>query len=147
TTPDHIVLAEELGYRRAWCYDSPALYPDVWMTLALAAVRTSRIGLGPGVLIPSLRHVLTNAAAVAHLEHLAPGRVVISVGSGFTGRRALGQKPLPWSFVRSYIVALRSLLRGEEVEWEGAVIKMLHPDGFAPARPITVPILVGTAGP
>jgi 5,10-methylenetetrahydromethanopterin reductase len=147
STPDHIVLAEQLGYRRAWCYDSPALYPDVWITLALAAERTTRISLGPGVLIPSLRHVLTNAAAIAHLEHLAPGRVVVAVGSGFTGRRALGQRPLRWSFVRSYIVALRRLLQGEEVEWEGAAIKMLHPDGFAPPRPIAVPILVGTAGP
>jgi 5,10-methylenetetrahydromethanopterin reductase len=146
-TPDHIVLAEQLGYRRAWCYDSPALYPDVWMTLALAAVRTSRIALGPGVLIPSLRHVLTNAAAIATLAHLAPDRVVVAVGSGFTGRRALGKPPLRWSFVRSYIVALRALLRGDEVEWDGAIIKMLHPAGFAPERPLTVPILVGTAGP
>src|SRR5579884_4283101 len=92
-TPDHIVLAEQLGYRRAWCYDSPALYPDVWVTLALAAERTSRIGLGPSVLIPSLRHVLTNASAIATLEHLAPGRVVVAIGSGFTGRRALGKPP------------------------------------------------------
>jgi 5,10-methylenetetrahydromethanopterin reductase len=146
-TPDHIVLAEELGYRRAWCYDSPALYPDVWVTLALAAVRTQRIGLGPGVLIPSLRHVLTNASAIATLEHLAPGRVVVGIGSGFTGRRALGQRPLSWSFVRSYILALRALLRGEEVEWQGSVIKMLHTPGYAPRRPISVPIVVGTAGP
>jgi alkanesulfonate monooxygenase SsuD/methylene tetrahydromethanopterin reductase-like flavin-dependent oxidoreductase (luciferase family) len=41
-TPDHIVAAERLGYRRAWCYDSPALYSDVWITLARAAERTSR---------------------------------------------------------------------------------------------------------
>ncbi|MDP2700631.1 MAG: hypothetical protein Q8P98_01020 [Candidatus Rokubacteria bacterium] len=24
-TPDHIALAERLGYRRAWVYDTPAL--------------------------------------------------------------------------------------------------------------------------
>src|ERR1700730_3640473 len=41
-TPDHIAEAERLGYVRAWCYDSPALYPDVWMVLALAAARTRR---------------------------------------------------------------------------------------------------------
>lgn len=146
-TPEHIALAEQLGYRRAWCYDSPALYPDVWMTLALAAQRTSRIGLGPGVLVPSLRHVMTNAAAIATLTSLAPGRVAVAVGSGFTGRLALGQRPLAWSRVHDYIVALRALLRGEEVEWQGAVIRMLHPDGFAPPRPIEVPILIGASGP
>jgi 5,10-methylenetetrahydromethanopterin reductase len=27
-TPAHIELADRLGYRRAWCYDSPALYAD-----------------------------------------------------------------------------------------------------------------------
>src|SRR5918911_2770959 len=82
-TPGHIVVAERLGYRRAWCYDSPALYPDVWMTLARAAERTERIQLGPGVLVPETRHVLTNAAAIATLVALAPGRVVAGVGAGF----------------------------------------------------------------
>ncbi|MGD9891952.1 MAG: LLM class flavin-dependent oxidoreductase [Dehalococcoidia bacterium] len=146
-TPDHIALAEQLGYRRAWCYDSPALYPDVWMTLALAAQRTRRIELGPGVLVPNLRHVMTNAAAIATLENLAPGRVVVAIGAGFTGRVALGQRSLPWTRVRAYIEALRALLRGEDVMWDGAVIKMLHPAGFAPPRPIAVPILVGADGP
>jgi 5,10-methylenetetrahydromethanopterin reductase len=146
-TPEHIALAERLGYRRAWCYDSPALYPDVWMTLALAAERTSRIGLGPGVLIPSLRHPMVNAAAIATLAGLAPGRVVVAVGAGFTGRMTMGQRSLRWSFVRQYTAVLQALLRGEEVEWEGAVIKMIHPDGFAPSRPIEVPLLVGADGP
>jgi 5,10-methylenetetrahydromethanopterin reductase len=146
-TPDHIALAEELGYRRAWCYDSPALYPDVWMTLARAAERTRRIQLGPGVLVPSLRHVMTNAAAIATLVALAPGRVVVGVGAGFTGRRALGQRPLRWDDVGAYVRALKAVLRGDEVEWEGAVIRMLQPEGFAPARPIDVPILVATRGP
>src|SRR3712207_4303136 len=109
-TPEHIALAEQLGYRRAWCYDSPALYPDVWMTLALAAERTREIELVPGVLIPSLRHVITNAAAIATLEGLAPGRVVVAVGSSFTGRVVLCKRPLPWRQVRAYITALRALL-------------------------------------
>jgi 5,10-methylenetetrahydromethanopterin reductase len=40
---EHAVLAESLGYERAWLYDSPALYPDVWVTLARVAERTERI--------------------------------------------------------------------------------------------------------
>jgi 5,10-methylenetetrahydromethanopterin reductase len=146
-TPDHIALAERLGYRRAWCYDSPALYPDVWVTLARAAERTARIGLGPGVLVPSLRHVLTNAAAAATLAALAPGRAALGVGAGLTGRLALGQRPLPWAQVAAYTRALRALLRGEEAEWEGAPIRLLHPAGFAPPRPIELPIIVAAEGP
>ncbi len=46
---EHARIAESLGYERAWFYDSPALYPDVWVHPGRAAERTSRIGLGPGV--------------------------------------------------------------------------------------------------
>ncbi len=146
-TPDHIALAERLGYVRAWVYDSPPLYHDVWMTLARAAERTDRIGLGPGVLVPSLRHPMANAAAIATLADLAPGRVAVAVGAGFTGRHVLGQKPMRWSDVRAYVIALKALLRGEEVEWEGAPIRMLQPAGFGAPRPIDVPILIGADGP
>jgi len=83
-SPAHVELAETLGYKHAWLYDSPALYPDVWMILSRCAERTSRIGLGPGVLVPSLRHPMVNAAAIAELVDQAPGRVVVAVGSGFT---------------------------------------------------------------
>ena len=81
-SPDNIALAEQLGYHRAWIYDTPQQSPDVWMTLALAAQRTERIGLGPGVLVPSLRHPMVNAAATATLCALAPGRVAVSVSLG-----------------------------------------------------------------
>ncbi len=47
-SPEHVAIAEELGYARAWFYDTPQQSPDVWMTLALAAERTERIGLRPG---------------------------------------------------------------------------------------------------
>ncbi len=146
-SPDNIALAERMGYDRAWVYDTPQQSPDVWMTLALAAERTERIGLGPGVLVPSLRHPMVNAAATATLAALAPGRVAISFGTGFTGRRAMGYRAIPWSYMKEYLLAYRGLLRGEVVEWEGARMQMLHPDGHAPARPVDVPILVGALGP
>jgi 5,10-methylenetetrahydromethanopterin reductase len=146
-TPEHIRIAESLGYARAWAYDSPALYPDVWVALSLAAERTERIGLGPAVLVPSLRHPMTNAAAVAGLCALAPGRVAVAVGSGFTGRYTLGQKPLRWADVELYTQALRALLAGDTVEWEGRAIRMMHPPGFGAARPLDVPFLIGADGP
>ena len=146
-TPEHIRIAESLGYANAWAYDSPALYPDVWVQLCRAAELTSTIGLGPAVLVPSLRHPMTNAAAIATLAGLAPGRTSVAIGAGFTGRYVLGQRPLPWAQVREYVLVLRALLRGETAEWEGAAIRMIHPDGFAPDRPIDVPILIAADGP
>jgi 5,10-methylenetetrahydromethanopterin reductase len=146
-TPGHVELAEQLGYRRAWLYDSPAVYPDVWMILGFCAERTSRIGLGPAVLVPSLRHPMVNAAAIAALAELAPGRVAVAVGAGFTGRRALGQRPMQWSEVAGYVRVLRALLHGEEATWAGAAIQMLHTPGFGASRPLDVPILIAAGGP
>jgi 5,10-methylenetetrahydromethanopterin reductase len=144
---EHAALAESLGYERVWFYDSPALYEDVWMVLALAAERTSRVGLGTAVLVPDLRHVLVTASAIATLEELAPGRVNVAIGTGFTGRMVLGQKPLPWRFVERYVRDLRALLRGEQVEVDGKLVQMIHPDGYAPARPIGTPLIVAASGP
>jgi 5,10-methylenetetrahydromethanopterin reductase len=146
-TPAHVQAAETLGYRRAWLYDSPALYPDVWMVLSRCAERTSRIGLGPGVLVPSLRHPMVNAAAIADLVDQAPGRVAVAVGSGFTGRFTLGKRPMPWRQVGEYVRCLRALLAGETAEWDGAKVRMLHLPGFGARRPINVPILIGADGP
>jgi len=146
-TPEHIALAETLGFHRAWCYDTPAADADVWATLCRAADRTERIGLGPAVLVPSLRHVMTNAAAIATLAELAPGRTAVGVGAGSTGRSMLGQRPMRWDDVALYVHALRGLLRGDDVEWDGSVLRMLHPEGYAAARPVDVPVLIGAEGP
>ena len=59
----------------------------------------------------------------------------------------MGYRAIPWSFMTAYIEAYTGLLRGEIVEWEGARMQMLHPDGSGPARPIEVPILIGALGP
>src|ERR1700732_3959506 len=95
-SPDHIAAAERLGYDRAWLFDIPHESPDVWMMLALAAERTTTIGLGPGVLVPTLRHPMGNASATAALEALAPGRVAVAFGTGFAGARALGSVAASW---------------------------------------------------
>lgn len=145
---EHARVAEQLGYSRAWFYDSPALYPDVWVQLCRAAERTSRIGLGPAVLVPSLRHPMTNAAAIATLVSLAGAeRTWVAIGSGFTGRLTLGQRPLSWTYVERYVRTLQALLRGEQTEWDGAPIRMLQPAGFGVPRPVDVRFLIGAAGP
>lgn len=148
STPEHVRIAEELGYERAWFYDSSAICADVWTQLCRAAERTERISLGPGVLVPSLRHPMVTAAAIANLVDLAgQDRVVVGVGSGFTGRLTLGKRPCKWAYVAEYTKVVKALLRGEQVEWDGALIEMMHHPGFVAQRPIEVPFLVAAAGP
>src|ERR1700722_7376785 len=60
-TPAHVQLAETLGYRRAWLYDSPALYPHVWVIFTRGAGSPPRLGSGRP--LPSPRHPMVNAAA------------------------------------------------------------------------------------
>ena len=146
-TPEHIALAEQLGYTNAWCYDTPALQTDVWMTLARAADRTNRIGLGPAVLIPSLRHVLTTPPPSPHSSiwrPAAPPSVSVPASpvawrSG-NGRCRLPRCATTWSSSgRSW--------PGESVEIDGAAVEMLHGPGQAPTRPIEVPFLFAIGGP
>jgi 5,10-methylenetetrahydromethanopterin reductase len=146
-SPEHIAIAEHLGYERAWLFDNPHEDPDVWMMLALAAERTTTIGLGPGVLVPTLRHPMVNASATASLTALAPGRVGVAFGTGFAGARALDATPTSWSYLHDYVIAFRGLLNGDTVDWRDARIRMMHPPGHAPARPIDVPILIAAQGP
>ena len=139
--------AEALGYDRVWLFDSPALYEDIWIHLGLIAAATERIGLGTAVIVPSLRHVMTTASAIATLERLAPGRLACAIGTGFTARLVLGKRALSWQTTRTYIEQLKGLLRGEVVEIEGEVCQMIHTPALATRRPIEVPILVSAFGP
>jgi 5,10-methylenetetrahydromethanopterin reductase len=145
--PEYARQAESLGYERVWVFDSPALYGDVWVGLGRVADATRRIGLGTAVAVPSLRHVMVTASAIASIEELAPGRLVAAFGTGFTARMAMGKRPMRWTDVRDYVVALRALLQGEVVEVDGAACQLLHSPGFAPARPIDVPLLLAPIGP
>jgi len=140
-------LAEELGFSFVGFYDSPALEPDVWITVANVVQATRRIQVGPEVLIPHLRHPMAQASAIATIEQLAPGRLFVGVGTGFTGRMAMGKRPLTWAYVRQFLNQVGALLAGEPVEIDGAVMQMLHPPGFGPPRPIRVPFLVAADGP
>src|SRR4029078_6703887 len=47
--------AEELGFSNAWFFDTQMLSADPFVAMAAAAMKTTRIKLGTGVLIPSNR--------------------------------------------------------------------------------------------
>jgi 5,10-methylenetetrahydromethanopterin reductase len=145
-TPDHIELAEQLGYTRAWCFDTPTLCADVWVTLAVAAERTTHIGLATGMAIPGLRHAATTASAAATLAGLAPGRFTLGVGSGLTARRLLGKRAHRWADVVEYVEAVRALLRHEKVLLDGTIVQLRHPTVQHPTYPIDIPVVAAVEG-
>jgi len=143
-SPRHIAIAEELGYTRAWLFDTPHQSPDVWMMLALAAANTTQIGLGPGVLVPTLRHPMVNASATAALAALAPDRVAVAFGTGFAGARALGMPPTTWAYLKNYVQTFRTLLAGEQANWQGSTLQKLHPPEL---QQLKIPVLISALGP
>lgn len=77
--------AEEWGLDSFWLSDhllAPSPELDVIATLSLLASRTSRIKLGPSVLLLNLRHPLIVAKSFATLDYYSHGRMVMAVGTG-----------------------------------------------------------------
>jgi 5,10-methylenetetrahydromethanopterin reductase len=144
---EHAKVAEQLGYERAWLYDSPAIYSDIWVALARIAEHTERIGLGTAVLVPSLRSVIATASAIASIEAAAPGRLICGFGTGATARWTLGKNALTLAETGEYLRQLRGLLRGEVVEVDGEQVQMSQLPRFAPPRPLEIPILLSALGP
>jgi 5,10-methylenetetrahydromethanopterin reductase len=146
-----IQKAEARGFTHAWLYDTQLLCADVFVALAAAAVQTSRIRLGPGVLIPSNRIAPVAASGFAALSKLAPGRIDFGIGTGFTGRRTMGLGGLPLATLREYVRVVRALLARETVEWEfeGArrKIRFLNPELGLIDTDHPIPVYVSAMGP
>jgi 5,10-methylenetetrahydromethanopterin reductase len=127
-----LVVAEDHGFSQCWFYDSQMLYSDVYVCMAMAAEHTKRMKLATGVAIPSNRIEPVTAHSIATINLLAPGRTVLGVGTGFTGRNTMGLPPVPLDQMRSYVEMVRKLLKGEEVLYrEGKRerwIRFLHQD-------------------
>jgi 5,10-methylenetetrahydromethanopterin reductase len=124
--------AEELGFSHAWFYDTQMLCADCFVAMGAAAVQTSRIRLGTGVLIPTNRIAPVTANAFASLNQLAPGRIDFGVGTGFTARRTMGVGAMKLSDMEEYIRVVMALLDGEtpefEVEGKRQKIAFLNPE-------------------
>jgi 5,10-methylenetetrahydromethanopterin reductase len=148
---EYAVLAEELGYTHLWVADSQMLWSDCYVTLALAATRTSRMQLGTGVAVAGTRTSAVTAAAHATLNRLAPGRIFCGIGTGNTAMRVMGHRPMPIAEFERFIEELGHLLDGNEadVDWRGRTARVRHlmPDaGFVAFTP-RIPLYVSGFGP
>jgi coenzyme F420-dependent glucose-6-phosphate dehydrogenase len=153
------VQAERLGFDsvfvsdhlQPWRHDgghAPAALP--W--LGALAARTERVLIGTSVLTPTFRyHPAVIAQAFATLGCLAPGRVILGVGSG----ESLNEVPLgtPWpdgkerfARLKEAVALIRQLWTADRVTFEGTYYRTEHATIYdKPEQP--VPIYIGASGP
>jgi 5,10-methylenetetrahydromethanopterin reductase len=143
--------AEELGYARAWFYDTQLLNADMFVAMGAAAVQTSKIRLATGVLIPSNRIAPVAASALASLNALAPGRIDFGISTGFTARRTMGLGPVKLGDMRDYIAIVQRLLAGDTLDWtfEGKrrTIRFLSPEIGVVNMKDPIPLHISALGP
>ncbi|HYS93462.1 MAG TPA: LLM class flavin-dependent oxidoreductase, partial [Candidatus Acidoferrales bacterium] len=77
-----VQLAEDLGFETVWMTDTHLVCRELWVTLTASVLGSRRIKLGPGVTVPHSRHASVTASAILTLEELAPGRIVLGMGTG-----------------------------------------------------------------
>ena len=147
----YVVRAEELGYTHAWLADSQMLWSDCYAALALAATQTSKINIGTGVAVSGTRPAAVNAAGIATINALAPGRTFFGIGAGNTARRVMGLPPQRIKEFDRYLEEVIPLLRGEEANMPHGdtdiPIKHIMPDkGFVNFAD-EIPIYISGFGP
>lgn len=141
-----VQLAERLGYDTAWITDTHLVCRELWVTLAACATATTRIRLGPGVTVPHSRHVSVTASAIASLHELAPGRVVLGIGTGGSSAQTMGlrlEQVGRATTLETMATALRRLLAGERVRFETGIDGRLAWLQGAP----NIPLYLAGSGP
>ncbi|HEX3537052.1 MAG TPA: LLM class flavin-dependent oxidoreductase [Stellaceae bacterium] len=145
------VRAEELGFTHAWFYDTQMITADCFVAMGAAAMKTSRIRLGTGVLVPSNRIAAVTANAFATLNGLAPGRIDFGIGTGFSARRAMGLGAIKLAEMEEHIRVVYGLLAGDtvetEIEGKRRKIRFLNPEiGLINTRD-EIPLHISAYGP
>jgi len=143
----YTVQAERGGFSNLWVTDH-FNNRNVYVTLSTAALYTNEIIFGSGVTNPYMVNPVFTAQAIATLNELAPGRVILGIGAGDkTTLESVGmemQKPL--AAVQEAVEIFRKITSGENVAYKGEVFKtagakfLFKPKG-------TIPVYVGAQGP
>ena len=136
-------LVERHGFEQIWVcdhYHNRYVYP----VLTQLALETRRVKLGPGVTNPYLVHPTVTAAAVATLNEISRGRMLLGISAGdplFLATVGIEQRK-PVTAVREAIHIVRELLAGKRVSFEGELFSCRGAGlRFKPASKI--PIYIG----
>jgi 5,10-methylenetetrahydromethanopterin reductase len=146
-TTFYAIQAEKRGFDYLWITDH-FNNRNVYVTLTAAALHTERIKLGPGVTNPYLINPVITAQAIASLDELAPGRVILGIGAGDrTTLKSTGmemRKPL--TAVKECVEIVRRMISEKSVTFEGNVFTTSDAKFFFKPR-TEIPIYVGAQGP
>jgi 5,10-methylenetetrahydromethanopterin reductase len=141
--------AEAAGIDSVWLVEDYFQHSAVALAGAAAAA-TSRATLGLGVVNPFTRHPALVAMEAATLAALAPGRVVLGLGTGVrrwieTQMRLPFEAPL--GALREAVDVIQRLLRGERVTLKSSAFGLDDVAlAYPPAAPAP-PIVLGVKGP
>ena len=140
-TADFIAGCEAAGFSGVGIHDHQHSGRDVFLTLALAAERTSRLTLYPATTNPVTRHPMVLASLAHSLEEIAPERIRLTVGPGYLAVGNIGRPRATVAAMRRAILTIRRLLRGERVEFNGVETRLRNVSD----RP--TPVFMTAAGP
>ncbi len=133
--------AEEAGFASAWFPE--ITFADSFGPATAAALRTSRVGIGTGVVGIWSRSAVTMALQAATLHELSGGRLVLGLGvqargyvEGWHGQTYTQ----PIEAMRDFVTILRGAFSGELVSHEGKVfsVRNFHLDMQLPEQPLKI---------
>jgi probable F420-dependent oxidoreductase len=125
-------LAERSGFETAWLFDSHVLWQDVYPVFTLIAAATSRIKIGPCVTNPATRDPTVTASAMATLNQISGGRMVLGMGRGDSAQRVLGRKPVSVERMEQDCRLIRDLAAGREATVDGVAVRIKWAQGRLP---------------
>ena len=140
-TVDLTRRAEAAGFEYGWLFDSHVLWREPYVLLTLMAQATDRMRLGTCVTNPATREPSVTASALAVLDELSGGRMDLGIGRGDSARRVLGKPPTTMATLEEAIVAIKGLVEGQTVQYEGAELHMPWTGQW------TLPVWVAGYGP
>ncbi len=109
---------EAAGWDGLLVVDSQNLSGDPYVSLALAATVTTRIGLGTGVTNSVTRHAAATASSIASVHRISNGRAVLGIGRGDSALAHLGRAPARLPQFERYLRHLQLYLAGKSVSFD-----------------------------
>lgn len=119
---DLATRAEEIGFSKAWTFDSHVLWQEPFVIYSRILEATDHLVVGPMVTNPGTRDWTVLASLFATLDDMYGPRTVCGMGRGDSALRYIGRKPTTLQTMVRSMEVIKRLVAGEEVEYNGETI-------------------------